>query len=240
MCPGILSPVIRVDLATWIVIATIVASGPVQAQEPVRLMARPVTITPKFDPEGLANQFEEGAPLPVAMTTAGGGDTWVACAAYSPDGLRLAIGDRPLRPLCTFLGAAPVNENGGLIRIIDVNALRVSRTIGPVKQPRHEYEIMRLAYLRDGRTLVALGKETWPKEGGGRDVGYQLTAWDGDTGQVLRRINLADLDDWKEISRFSRDASTFVARTARGFASGTSRQGNSGSCRRKLRSNPRR
>ena len=76
------------------------------------------------------------------MATVGGGDTWVACLAYSPDGSKLVVGDRPTRPLCTFGGDAPVNENGGLIRIVDVASRRVTRTIRPAKQPRHEYEIV--------------------------------------------------------------------------------------------------
>jgi WD40 repeat protein len=193
-----------------------VANRPLVAQGPIRLPAQPVTITPTFESEGLPNAFEEGASLPAAMTTVGGGDTWIACLAYSPDGSKLAVGDRPMRPLCTFLGDPPVNPNGGLIRIIDLTTRRVARTIGPIKRPRHEYEIVSLAYTPDGRTLVAHGKEVRPKEGGGREVGYQVTAWDADTGRVLRRIDSAKRDDW-ERPTFSRDASTFATRTHAGI-----------------------
>jgi WD40 repeat protein len=193
-----------------------VATGPLRAQEPTRLPARPVTITPTFEPEGLPNRFEEGSRLPAAMTTVGGGDTWVACLAYTPDGSKLAVGDRPTRPLCTILGEPPVNQNGGLVRIIDLATRRVIRTIRPAKRPRHEYEIVSLAYTPDGRTLVAHGQEVWPREGGGREVGYHVTAWDAGTGRVLRRIDSAKLDDW-ELPTLARDASTFAARTHAGL-----------------------
>ena len=207
------SRTVRLALIAWGVLG---GMRPLAAQEPIRLPARPVTITPTFEPEGLPNQVEEGEPLPAAMTTVGGGDTWVSCLAYSPDGSKLAVGDRPTRPLCTFLGAAPVNENGGLIRIVDVASRRVIRTIRPAKRPRHEYEILSLAYTPDGRSLVAHGKEVWPKEGGGREVGYHVSAWDAETGRELRRIDSAKLDDW-ELLTFSRDVSAFAARTHSGI-----------------------
>ena len=184
-------------------------------QEPIRLLPQPVTITPAFAPEGLPNQFEEGAALPAAMSTTGGGDTWIACLAYSPDGSTLAVGDRPTRPLCTFLGDAPVNQNGGLIRIIDIASRRVTRTIRPDKRPRHEYEVVSLAYTPDGRKLLAHGIEGWPGENGSREYGYHVTAFDAATGRGLRRIDSAKLDDWK-LPVFSRDASTFAALTHAG------------------------
>jgi WD40 repeat protein len=206
---------VRLGLWSWIVLSTVTANRSLPAQELIRLPPRPVTITPAFAPEGLPNQFEEGATPPAAMSTTGGGDTWVACLAYSPDGSTLAVGDRPTRPLCTFLGDAPVNQNGGLIRIVDLATRQVARTIRPEKRPRYEYEVVSLAYTPDGRTLVAHGKEDWPGEKGGREVGYHVTAYDAATGRVLRRIDSAKLDDWV-VPVFSRDASTFAALTHTG------------------------
>jgi WD40 repeat protein len=200
----------------WSLLAFMLAGSPLAAQEPIRLGAARVTITPKFESEGLSNQFDPDAPLPAAMLTTGGGDTWVACMAYSPDGASLAVGDRPTRPICTFLGASPVNENGGLIRIVNLATGQVSRTIRPAKKRGHEYEILKLAYSPDGKSLVGHGKEVWPKEEGGREVGYHLTVWDPATGQEMRRIDSAKLDDW-ELPTFSPDASTFAARTNDGL-----------------------
>ena len=212
----VLSPRVRRAVPAWVVLMVIATARPLVAQELIRLPAQPVTITPAFEPEGLPNQFEEGASLPAAMTTFGTGDTWVACLAYSPDGKALAVGDRPTRLVCTFLGDAPVNQNGGLIRIIDLATRRVTRTIRPVKRSRYEYEIISLAYTPDGRTLVAHGKEVWPRAGGGREAGYHVTAWDSATGQAMRRIDSAKRDDW-ELPTFSQDASTFAAMTHAGI-----------------------
>ena len=207
-----------VRLAPWscVVLSAVAAAQPVPAQEPIRLQPQPVTITPAFAPERLPNKFEEGASLPAAMSTAGGGDTWVACLAYSPDGSTLAVGDRPTRPICTFLGDAPVNQNGGLIRIIDIASRRVSRTIRPEKRPRYEYEVVSLAYTPDGRRLLAHGIEGRPGENGGREYGYHVTAFDAATGRSLRRIDSAKLDDWK-LPFFSRNASAFAALTRAGI-----------------------
>lgn len=211
-----LSRAVRPVLISCIVLVAMDHDRPPAAQEPIRGPARAVEITPAFEPERLPNRFEDGASLPAAMTTVDGGDTWVASLAFSPVGSKLAVGDRPTRPLCTFLGAAPVNENGGLIRIVDVASRRVIRTIRPAKRPRHEYEILSLAYTPDGRTLLAHGKEVWPKEGGGRELGFHVAAWDAATGRVLRRIDSAKLDDWKLLT-FSRDVSAFAARTHSGI-----------------------
>ncbi len=215
MLLGISMRSVRLGLWSWIVLSTVTTNRPLPAQELIRLPPRPVTITPAFAPEGLPNQFEEGARPPAAMSTIGGGDTWVACLAYSPDGSTLAVGDRPTRPLCTFLGDAPVNQNGGLIRIVDLATRQVARTIRPEKHPHYEYEVVSVAYTPDGRTLVAHGKEDWPAEKGGREVGYHVTAYDAATGRVLRRIDSAKLDDWL-VPVLSRDASTFAALTHKG------------------------
>jgi WD40 repeat protein len=212
---GITMRSIRLGLWPLLVLSTVTTNRPLPAQELIRLPPRPVTITPTFAPEGLPNQFEEGATLPAAMSTTGEGDTWVACLAYSPDGSTLAVGDRPTRPLCTFLGDAPVNQNGGLIRIVELATRQVTLTIRPEKRPRHEYEVVSLAYTPDGRTLVAQGKEDWPGEKGGREFGYHVTAYDAATGRALRRIDSAKLDDWA-VPVFSRDASTFSALTHQG------------------------
>ena len=109
------------------------------------------------------------------------------------------------------------NENGGLIRIVDIASRRVTLRIRPAKRPRHEYEILTLAYTPDGLTLAAHGKEVWPTKGKGlREVGYHVTAWDAATGRALRRIDSAKLDDW-ELLTFSRDVSAFAARTHSGI-----------------------
>jgi WD40 repeat protein len=213
---GVLRWSIRLGPWSWVVLSAMAAAQPLPAQEPIRLPPQPVTITPAFAPEGLPNQFEEGAALPAAMSTAGGGDTWIACLAYSPDGSTLAVGDRPTRPICTFLGDAPVNQNGGLIRIIDIASRRVTRTIRPKKRPRYEYEVVCLAYTPDGRTLLAHGIEGWPSENRRREYGYHVTAFDAETGRSLRRIDSAKLDDWK-LPFFSRNASAFAALTRAGI-----------------------
>jgi WD40 repeat protein len=215
MLLGVSRRSVRLGLWSWIILSTLTTTRPLPAQEPVRLSAQPVEITPTFTPEGLPNGFEEGGALPAAMSTTGGGDTSVACLAYSPDGSTLAVGDRPTRPLCTFLGDAPVNQNGGLIRVVDLARQQVTRTILPEKRARYEYEVVSLAYTPDGRTLVAHGKEDWPGEKGGREIGYHVTAYDAATGRVLRRIDSAKLDDWR-LPVLSRDASTFAALTNTG------------------------
>ena len=209
-----LNSAIRLKLPSWVIFIGTLAAGSVMAQEPIRLAAQPVTITPPFKPEGLPNRFEEGASLSMGMVA--NGDTWVACLAYSPDGSMLAVGDCPTRPLCVLGGTAPVNQNGGLIRLIHVPTRQVTRTLSPVKRPGCEYEIMSLAYTPDGRTLVALGKEGWPKDGKGREYGYHVTAWDSTTGRQLLRINSAKVDDWT-LPTFSQNASTFAAMTQGGL-----------------------
>ena len=128
----------------------------------------------------------------------------------------------PRAPALHIPRPAPANENGGLLRILDVASRRVIRTIRPDKRPRREFEILSLAYAPDGRTILAHRKEVWPKEGGGHEVGYHVAVWDAATGRTLRRIDSAKLDDW-ELLTFSRDVSAFAARTLRVSACGTSR-----------------
>lgn len=211
-----MSRAVRPVLVSWIVLVAMALNRPLAAQEPIRGPARGGDITPTFEPERLPNPFRERETRPAAVTTGGGGDTWVASLAFSPDGTKLAVGDCASRPLCMFPVPVTGNENGGLIRIVDVGSRRVIRTIRPAKRPRHEYEILSLAYTPDGRTLLAHGKEVWPKEGGGREVGYHVAAWDAASGRALRRVDSAKLDDW-EILTFSRDASAFAARTHSGI-----------------------
>ena len=199
----------------WSCLAVILTVAPLSAREPIRLPAERVSVSPKFEPEGLHNGFEAGEALPAATLTTRAGDTFATCLAYSPDGSSVAVGYGPTRPICTFPGEPPVNENGGLIRIVDVATREVTRTLRPNKQPRHEYDVVSLAYTPDGRTLDEHGKESWPKEGNGREYGYHLTTWDLGTGRVVRRIDSAKLDDWK-LPTFSPDASTFAAKTNEG------------------------
>ena len=181
-----------------------------------RLPARPVTITPAFEPEGLPNRFEEGQPPPAAMTTVGGGDTWVTSLAYSPDGSQLAVGDRPTRPLCTFLGEAPVNENGGL----DPHRRRRIAT-GHPDDPSREVTATRVRDLEPGLHAgwpdPGRPREGGLAQGGGRsEVGYHVTAWETATG---RDCGGSTRRSWTTGSfpTFSRDASTFAARDASGI-----------------------
>ena len=118
--------------------------------------------------------------------------------------------------VCTFTIPTPINENGGLIRIVDVASGRVIRTIRPAKQPHHEYELLSLAYSTDGRTFVSHEKESWPEEGGGREYGYHVTVLDAETGRALRRIDSAKMDDWLHLT-LSPDASKFAAWTHAGL-----------------------
>ena len=191
---------------------------PSMAQKPTRLPPSPIDFSPAFAVEGLPDNYasEETSDSPSSMRGGDVSETWVSCLAYSPDGTRLAFGDRPCRPVCTFLGPAPVNENGGLVRVIDLALRKVILTVSPAKRPGHEYEILGLAFSADGRTLTAHGKEVRPGGGGGRAVGYDLTSWDAATGRVLRRVDSVGLEDWT-IPTLSADGSAFAALTGAGL-----------------------
>lgn len=205
---------VRFGVAAWLALASASAARPPEDRGPVRLAPRPVVSEPRFEPEGLPVTMEGDEP-PLAMLTVGGGPTWTSCASYAPDGLTVAVGDRPNRPICTFLGDSPVNPNGGLIRVVDVGSRRVVRTFQPDKQAGHEYEVLALAHAPDGRTLVEVGEESWPKPGGGREYGYHATTRDAATGRPLRRVDSAKLDDSKS-PIVSKDATTLAALTSAG------------------------
>ncbi len=197
----------RSVLLAWVVLVAMADGHPIAAQ--------PAAIIPAFEPERLPSRFRDGTPLSDLIEEKGD-ETCVNALAFSPDGSQLAVGDGPTRLLCVFGGLPPINENGGLIRIIDVATRKVIRTIRPAKKPWREYEIVSLAYTPDGRTLFAHGKEVWQPEDRGVEVGYHVTAWDPSTGRALRRIDSAKLDDWKSPT-FSRDASAFAARMHAGL-----------------------
>ncbi len=192
------SRAVRPGLISCIVLVAMALNRALAAHEPIRGPARAVEITPTFEPERLPNPFE------------GEGVTWVASLAFSPDGTKLAVGDCATRPLCMFPVPVSGNENGGRIRIVDVAARRAIRTIRPVKRPRHEYEILGLACTPDGRTLLVHGREVWPRQEGGREVGYHVTAWDpttisGADGHVILSATFSP--DAKSLVATSRDPS---------------------------------
>jgi len=106
----------------------------IQAQDAVWLKGQAVAVTPEFEPEDQPITFKK-APT---ATFSVGGETLVTCLAYSPDGKTLAVGDGPSHPVCTLGAPPPINENGGLIRLIDTSTHRVRMTLRRRKFPEHE------------------------------------------------------------------------------------------------------
>lgn len=156
------------------------------------LAGQPIAVTPEFEPENLLSAV--GAENVAGMVTTGG-ENRVLCVAYSPDGKTLAVGDGPNRPLCSFPGPAPINENGGLIRLVDTATNRVRMTLKPNKQVGHEYEVQRLVFLRDGQRLVAAGREDY-REGDKPIRVSTLAVWDTITGQTRKVITGSKTDYW--------------------------------------------
>src|SRR4051812_9910793 len=84
-----------------LVVVPLLRSGPLLAQEPLRLAPQPIAVTLEFEAEGLPSAIE--VKMPAARMTVGGDVTKILCLAYSPDGRTLAVGDGPTHPLCNFL-----------------------------------------------------------------------------------------------------------------------------------------
>jgi WD40 repeat protein len=163
------------------------------AQEPATLARQPTSVTPEFESEGLPSDLEDEKP--VASLPVGGGVTKTMCLAYSPDGRTLAVGDGPTRPTCTLPGPGLINENGGLIRLVDTATNRVRLTLKPTKVGRHEYEVRRVAFSPDGQSLVSESRDVSVDRGRTFEVPSFVT-WDVTTGRVQNVIQGSTRDPW--------------------------------------------
>jgi WD40 repeat protein len=112
---------------------------------------------------------------------------WITCATYSPDGRTLAVGDGPWRPVCEFPPNQTVNENGGLIHLVDTKTNRVIRILQPEKLPGHEYQVSHLQYSSDGESLLSTGDRITYVNGTMLRVSH-LTAWNPHTGRVRFQV----------------------------------------------------
>src|SRR5262245_20583229 len=168
------------------VAAALAGPGPLLAQETARVLPGPTFVTPNFDEEGLP--YGDKGLTAQELRETWGPPAEIRCAAYSPDGETLAVGDCPTRPMCSFGGPAPVNENGGLIRLVDTATNRVRMTLKPAKIGGHEYEVHHVAFSPDGKVLFTEGREDYRVEREFIEIS-NYTAWDATTGRVLYRIS---------------------------------------------------
>lgn len=181
----------RILLAT---LAVGISSDGLQAEEFVRL---PAPVTLRFEPEGRGFVHFRGlfspANEPPTRTTLADEElspdeaAWTTCTTYSPDGRTLAVGDGPWMPDCRFPPSQSVNENGGLIRLVDTKTNHVIRTLPPGKLPGHEYQVSHLEYSSDGKTLFSMGEDRSYANGKPLCVS-NLTAWDPETGRVRIQV----------------------------------------------------
>lgn len=140
-----------------VLVAALVGSNALLARG---LDGPPAAVTPKFEDEGLL-YGDDGAKgmTPEERLASEGPPAQNLCFAYSPDGKTLAVGDAPHHAICAFPVGDPVNENGGLIRLLDTATDRVWLTLRPAKVAGHEYEVRRITFSPDGKTLIAAGLE---------------------------------------------------------------------------------
>lgn len=171
----------------------------------------PAAVAPEFEGEGLP--YGDEGLTPQERLETNGPPTQNLCFAYSPDGRTLAVGDGPHHAICSFPGPDPVNENGGLIRLLDTATDRVRLTLRPPKFAGHEYEVRRIAFSRDGTTLVSAVLERDRADGRSSEVQY-FTSWDLGTGGMRNRISGAKGDPW---------INTAIAPNARALAATTER-----------------
>jgi WD40 repeat protein len=177
-----------------IVVATLSTSGNVDAQQASRFLRVEAAVTPRFEEEGLPYHGDEGLS-PQKLRETFGPPTEIRCAAYSPDGKTLAVGDAPPPRGCTTWGPGPLNENGGLVRLVDTANSRVRKTFGPKKIRQHEYEIEHLGFSADGKVVLAAGLDNFAI---GNRLVYisRFTVWNATTGRELYCIWGAISDRW--------------------------------------------
>ncbi|WP_422927661.1 WD40 repeat domain-containing protein [Singulisphaera sp. PoT] len=188
------------------------APGLLVAQQPNR---KPTSITLEFEPEDRGFVFFRSGPKadepPTRHTIAeemmmSDSAAWGTCVAYSPDGLTIAFGDGPWRAYCRIFPTPCVNENGGLIRLVDAKTNRLIRTLQPEKRDAHEYQVENIQYSSDGKLVISSGYDTTYEKDGFVSVG-DLTAWDSETGQIRFQL-LSDKDNSRFNTLISPDGRT--------------------------------
>ncbi len=153
-------------MATLIVVAALSEPGHLLAQEASRPLPVPTAVTLGFEGEGLP--YGDKGLTPEEIRDTFGPATQILCVAYSADGKTLAVGDGPTREICAFPGPPLMNENGGLIRLVDTATHRVRVVLGPTKVRQHEYEVHCLTFSAEGKVLVAAGLEDYVVDGAAR------------------------------------------------------------------------
>ena len=198
-------------MATLIVVAALSEPGHLLAQEASRPLPVPTAVTLGFEGEGLP--YGDKGLTPEEIRDTFGPATQILCVAYSADGKTLAVGDGPTREICAFPGPPLMNENGGLIRLVDTATHRVRVVLGPTKVRQHEYEVQRLTFSAEGKVLVAAGLEDYVVDARLVYVS-SFTAWDASTGRQLYRIAGATNDRWIR-SAIAANAGILAAATER-------------------------